>query len=403
MNPLLPVMDFNRGVLIARKDGNPAAHPCGGCVPWSIYAVCWRSGGCGTDACSENIYLDSPPSPACGLTKFVFIGTVLDKLYFGPVTAPLTGTAEIEFVIDQVSVDNAIVICTQGLECGAEYNFSELEESLTNASGWHSIKAYVVWKDEGGVVKFRETYSCCLAVGVCPTGDDAPVLHDVMLLPGSSPEVCINETLMAVHMCGSYKSYFDAHFVRTYWAEIIDTWAEKCVCPGTCESGPVDRNGGFSSTYPIGNTNVSANLIAEGLGFIACTPSQYPIYVKFTATFIAPSGVSLYMKYYDEDGNEIGETEIFDATAYDYTVPPCTRVEFIVVNSNEEEAVDVAVGFSAAYYSNFPDPDTWQTDPPCPYEQDISDMVPSHDIALREWLPSHAEEVQAWWEGQQET
>lgn len=141
----------------------------------------------------------------------------------------------------------------------------------------------------------------------------------------------------------------------------------------------MDLSGGVNSDFDPGNTALEA---ANYIGFTGCTPSIYPIYVQFTASFIEPGGCSFYMKFYDSEDNEISETEIEDATAYDFVVPPCTRVEFVLVNSNKSVAY-CQIGYTFGYYSNFPNPDAQEE---CPYESTITELVPANATELVAWL-----------------
>lgn len=422
MDGQFPVLD-ERGILIQNFGGLPAAHPCGFCPEWSIYVVCWRSGGCGVAPCVEDVYLSLKNSTylnrgGCGIHKFIYTTTKIGQIRFGPVVSPLTGTVSVEFTLDGVSIRSpasqdvfqtveAFDFLTMPTEAVSEY----LSE------GWHSFKAFVTWEGtvEGvGETTIREMYAACVYAAIRPSGENELQKLDVVILPGSGNEICISETLGAAKMLGPYRSYDDANFVRQTWASIIDAYAEYCFCANPCHG---DGTGGISSAIddevePMEGTSSQYDMTAlmQSVGhgeqsWLGCGPSDYPLYVDLwwgvaDWTTDGNSGLELngvYLRFYEADGTEIQESEIEVTDGYEGTlvIPACQFVRVVVSISNrpqQYEWLEVTLNASSTYsaYEDYSDPQD------CPFMvgdqvQNIEDMVPYNADSLLAWLQEQGE------------
>lgn len=415
MDPQFPAYDAERDLLILNAGGMLASQPCGNCPEWSIYGVCWRSGGCGVTPCSEDVQLGKQDSTAlndsgCGITKFIYTATKLGDLLWGPVAAPLTGSVSVEFTIDGVSVSGPT---SQAVVESIEYSDSYAWPDPTYfASGWHTCKAFVTWtgtKEGVGATTIREMYAACVYAAIRPSGEDELQKHDVLILPGSGNEVCISPTLGAAKMLGPYRHFDDAQFVRQTWSTIIDAYAEHCFCANPCHG---ETGGGVSAnisdeTEPMEGTESSydvTDLVAAvghgGQYWLDCGPSDYPLYVDLWLEEIDHSRygfdqelevTGIYFRFY-EDGEEVDEIDVTDGYDGTLVIPACQFVRVVVSlnhrpaaeNSGMSVIINATAKFSA--YGDYRDPQD------CPYldeneeVQNIEDLVPHNEEALLAWL-----------------
>lgn len=410
-----PVMDFSSGLLIANANGLPAAQPCGDCPEWSIYVVCWRSGGCGVAPCQVDVQLFKSDATAlnradCGIHKFIYTATRLNQLVWGPFASPLTGTVSVEFIIDGVSVKGPT---SQAVVESIEYSDSYAWPDPTYfASGWHTCKAFVTWtgtKEGVGATTIREMYAACVYAAIRPSGEDELQKHDVLILPGSGNEVCISQTLGAAKMLGPYRHFDDAQFVRQTWSTIIDAYAEHCFCANPCHGETVGGVGASISdeTEPIEGTESSYDvtdlMAAAGHGgqyWLNCGPSDYPLYVDLgweeldylRYGFDEELEVTgIYFLFY-EDGEEVGEIDV--TYGYDGTlvIPACQFVRVVVFLNHRPAAKNSGVIVTLNATAKFSAYEDYIEPQDCPYvdENDevinIEDLVPWNESALLGWL-----------------
>lgn len=381
--------------MIEKANFQPAAHPCGNCVEYSIYGVCWRGGGCGVEPCAVTLNpMDDEPG-YCGGMQFIFTATRIAGIKYGPHAAPADGTLTTEFIVDHAVVKEPT---SQDVLESVEYvDLFTPEDDLFFASGWHSIKIVSTWKDASGVVISQDDRTLCVYAAIRPTGDDELELWDVIILPGSGAEVCIDQNLKAARMLGPYRSHADVDFVLEYWNEIIMTWAQKCLCPNTCVGS--EKMGGWNDDGPFQPGHTDATGAAIGYAnqdWLGCLPMDIPLYVdlSYIVNEAPQSGLTVYLKFYDSDDEEIDEIEIGFEYNGRFVVPPCQYVKVIVANDTGDVWPPPFSGLTLPFnfissYANRPLPTPAHdidTESECPYENDLSDMVPSNAEYLRDWL-----------------
>lgn len=367
----LPVLDAATGLMIKRGDGRLATNPCGECVEYGIYATCYRDDGCGEEECAVEITPTTADKDYCGgVDKLVFTSTRITEVNWTG-TAGQDGYVSVRFLID------CEVVRTwnqQEVNNGLEYDDAYVPASdLYLDEGWHPVKVEVIWKNEAEEEVSRETFVAC----VYSANPGTVAISDVAILPDTpTTPICYNETLEFLRLLGPYRSYTDAQFVLTNWAEIINEWAHHCLCEITCTGSEVYKSHA-SDEFPPGDSDITVNFY--GL-FIQCLPSPYPVHVtRLDYCTESDSDFAAYIKIYNQDNEEIDEIDITGCPgSTSFTIPPCCIAKIIIVN-NEGGNIEVIAGLTA-WWSNLP-----EEYEECPYEGDLTDYVPGDADALIAW------------------
>lgn len=163
--------------------------------------------------------------------------------------------------------------------------------------------------------------------------------------------------------------------------------------------------GGWNDDGPfaVGDTDITAAAVwFANQDWLDCLPMDIPLYVdlNYICNVEPQDGISIYLKFYDADDDAVGEIELGYIYSSTFIVPPCQYVKVIVSNDTGDvwppEFSGLTLPFSfASNYANAPlpsPPEDVDTESECPYENDISDLVPSTREALLEWLAENPPE-----------
>lgn len=383
--PAWPVFGPNNLVL-SRDNDLVQAHPCGDCSSYSIYGVCFRNDGCYDVHCKKSFKPDSPLRNYCPpLPYVIFSETVLDRIEWGPHHPEQTGTLTVSFFVDHEKVKETAdkpVVAGFGY-----YDFYEWPANTTFSVGWHTLLVVAIWKDaDGAEVSRIELVACVYVVENSGVG-----LHDLLVLPTAKDDViCIDSVFYALLVLGPYVHFEEAKFVKNEFKDILTEYVALCTCPDRCRGYGDGGNSAGGDVFPDEINDITPSVQWYGdQHWIGCLPSSEPFYVTlgYSATFDPIDDVTLYLKFYDSEDEEIGEIELGYEYYGTFLIPRCTTVKFVWVNSSGAPIEVGTTGYGVNWIG------WWaNTSPPedaieCPYEDgELLTLVPGTSDDLNEWV-----------------